>query len=130
MVTILVLFEFGKVCPGGGYGAAEFQIFYQGLERLSNPLRQSPYLLGGPGREFNFPHIGTIITIWLAIMSIVNLAEQVGIVAGALKDDEAKGVDSGGGAGRLQKAGVTASEDDGWPGRIANRFTRKDAGFR
>ena len=49
-------------------------------------------------------------------MSIVNLAEQVGIVAGALKDDEAKGVDSGGDAGRLQKAGITASWEDGWPG--------------
>jgi len=63
MVTILVLFEFGKVCPGCGYGAAEFQIFYQGLERLSYLLRQSPYLLGGPGREFDFPHIGIIIII-------------------------------------------------------------------
>jgi len=28
-------------------------------------------LLGGPGREFNFPHIGIIITMWLGIMSIV-----------------------------------------------------------
>ena len=72
-------------------------------------------MLGGPGREFNFPHIGIIITIWLAIMSIVNLAEQVGIVAGALKDDEAKGVDSRGDAARLQKAGSTASEEDEWP---------------
>jgi hypothetical protein len=79
MVTILVLFEFGKVCPGCGYGAAEFQIFYQGLERLSYLLRQSPYLLGGPGREFDFPHIGIIITIWLAIMSIVYFYGSSGI---------------------------------------------------
>jgi hypothetical protein len=79
MVTILVLFEFGKVCPGCGYGAAEFQIFYQGLERLSYLLRQSPYLLGGPGRELNFPHIGIIITIWLAIMSIVCFYGSSGI---------------------------------------------------
>ena len=31
-------------------------------------------------------------------------------------------MDSGGDAGRLQKAGVTASEEDGWPGRIASQI--------
>ena len=37
----------------------------------------------------------------------------------------AKGLDGRADAGRLQKAAFTASEEDGWPGRIASRFAKK-----